>query len=143
MEKIRNRFLLIVALVVLMAFNVIGIHHHHHQKAVPIVVELLACNGEDSSEQDDCCAHGDGHTHAAKCSYQLAAVKLVSMHLDKDVLAHVVGVIASLISIDADLNSGVKPYREYVPFLPAADLQQRQKRGPPASPFFYKIQSNY
>ncbi len=136
MRKIKLKFVPIVALVALMAFNVIGIHHHHHEKAVPIVVELLACDGADDASHDDCCAHGDGHSHASKCNYQLAAVKLFKINIDKSTLSQMVGVVASSICAVVESCIGEVGFNEFVPILKSADLSQSSKRGPPEYSFF-------
>ncbi len=136
MKKIEMKLLPIVALVALMAFNVIGIHHHHHEKAVPIVVELLACSGDDGdSSHNDCCAHGDGHSHATKCDYQPSAVKLLKTNIDKSVLSQMVGVATYSVCVTAEPCPDTENVCELVPLLPGTDLQQRSKRGPPEYSF--------
>lgn len=136
MRKIKLKLVPIVALVALMAFNVIGIHHHHHEKAVPIVVELLACDGADDASHDDCCAHGDGHSHASKCNYQLAAVKLLKINIDKSAISQMVGVLASSICVVVEPCIGETDFREFVLKFKSGNLLQRSKRGPPEYSFF-------
>lgn len=136
MKKIKLKLVPIVALVALMAFNVIGIHHHHHEKAVPIVVELLACDGAGDASHDDCCAHGDGHSHASKCNYQLAAVKLLKINIDKSAISQMVGVLASSICDEIAPCIGEADFCESVLKFKSACLSQRSKRGPPEYSFF-------